>query len=367
MSTFRHRIQLANPIGSRDGTLNADSKMKNMVVENVEGDLVALKRPGVTKTTELPPGLAQGLFSLNGTAYAIVDDKLYGPFSPGGGGTGSNGWVKIPTDTIAFSLSRRVLKIGVQLVYLDTDTHKTWFSSDATNWTSADWVGTVYPKGDQGYLNGAMYLWNSDSATNKLLTAATSDFITWTMLEDQDYFSDFRYNYTVTHNGVIISFNGGTGLSPKTYSTVDGITWSEPVITQLPSYVYGGKFISYNGALYAIPYGSYIYDKAVYKSIDNGVTWAQITSDWGVTSQKLVSCIVTSEGLLAVFQDKETWTSADGITWTKKNYTLPSGSGVMNFGQLVSIGYDLFLVGCEMSSKNVFKLVDSSAPVGASL
>lgn len=90
------RLPLCYPIESRDGTLNADSKMKNMVVENVEGELVAVKRPGVTNRAELPPGLAQGLFSLNGMAYAIVDDKLYGPFTPGGGGSsGSSGWVQI--------------------------------------------------------------------------------------------------------------------------------------------------------------------------------------------------------------------------------------------------------------------------------
>ena len=70
------RLPLCYPIESRDGTLNADSKMKNMVAENVEGELVAVKRPGVTKATELPAGLAQGLFSLNGISYAIVNDKL---------------------------------------------------------------------------------------------------------------------------------------------------------------------------------------------------------------------------------------------------------------------------------------------------
>lgn len=90
------RLPLCYPLESRDGTLNADSKMKNVVAENVEGELIAVKRPGVTKQSELPPGLAQGLFSLNGVAYAIVNDTLYGGFTPGGsGGTGSNGWVQI--------------------------------------------------------------------------------------------------------------------------------------------------------------------------------------------------------------------------------------------------------------------------------
>lgn len=90
------RLTLCHPLESRDGTLNADSKMKNVVAENVEGELVAVKRPGVTNQSELPPGLAQGLFSLNGMAYSIVDDKLYGPFTPGGGGgSGSSGWVQV--------------------------------------------------------------------------------------------------------------------------------------------------------------------------------------------------------------------------------------------------------------------------------
>ena len=90
------RLKLCHPLESRDGTLNADSKMKNMVAKNVEGELIAVKRPGVTNATELAPGLAQGLFSLNGVAYGIVNDTLYGPFTPGGGGgTGSAGWVQI--------------------------------------------------------------------------------------------------------------------------------------------------------------------------------------------------------------------------------------------------------------------------------
>lgn len=90
------RLKLCHPLESRDGTLNADSKMKNMVAENVEGELVAVKRPGVTKDSELAPGLAQGLFSLNGVAYGIVNDTFFGPFTPGSGGsTGGGGWEQI--------------------------------------------------------------------------------------------------------------------------------------------------------------------------------------------------------------------------------------------------------------------------------
>ena len=71
------RLKLCHPLESRDGTLNADSKMKNMVAENVEGDLVAVKRPGVTKSIDLPAGLAQGLTYLNGSLYSMSGDVLY--------------------------------------------------------------------------------------------------------------------------------------------------------------------------------------------------------------------------------------------------------------------------------------------------
>lgn len=78
------RLNLCNSLESRDGTLVADAKLKNAVVENIEGSLVVVKRPGITLKTELAPGLAQGLFSLNGLIYAIVNDTFY--FGDGGGG-----------------------------------------------------------------------------------------------------------------------------------------------------------------------------------------------------------------------------------------------------------------------------------------
>lgn len=50
------RLNLCNSLESRDGTLVADAKLKNAVVENIEGALVVVKRPGITLKTELAPG-----------------------------------------------------------------------------------------------------------------------------------------------------------------------------------------------------------------------------------------------------------------------------------------------------------------------
>ena len=93
------RLKLCHPLESRDGTLNADSKMKNMVAENVEGELVAVKRPGVTNATDVAGGLVtgQGMIGLNGQLYVVAGDKLYGfaASSIGSGSGSSKTWVQI--------------------------------------------------------------------------------------------------------------------------------------------------------------------------------------------------------------------------------------------------------------------------------
>ena len=95
MSAYRHRLKLSNPLESRDGTLAKDAKLKNMVTEIIEGKPWAVKRPGITNSVELPTGLAQGVFGMNGKAYAIVNDSIYGPLSltnnSGGGGSEAAG------------------------------------------------------------------------------------------------------------------------------------------------------------------------------------------------------------------------------------------------------------------------------------
>ena len=94
------RLKLCHPLESRDGTLNADSKMKNMVVENVEGELVAVKRPGVAIATDLVSGLpsgvtAQGLAYFNGSVFSMSSDVLSRTV-PGGGAVGASWDEAIP-------------------------------------------------------------------------------------------------------------------------------------------------------------------------------------------------------------------------------------------------------------------------------
>ena len=74
------RLNLCNPLESRDGTIAKDSRMKNLLVENIEGVPTAIKRPGIENGFAGIPGgsqSGQGMVSLNGGLYCIFDDVLY--------------------------------------------------------------------------------------------------------------------------------------------------------------------------------------------------------------------------------------------------------------------------------------------------
>ena len=94
------RLPLSADLESRDGTLARDARMKNALLEQIEGDVWAVKRPGVTNATDVAGGAAagQGMISLNGQVYIVAGDKLYNIAASsvgGGGGGASGGWVQI--------------------------------------------------------------------------------------------------------------------------------------------------------------------------------------------------------------------------------------------------------------------------------
>lgn len=267
--------------------------------------------------------------------------------------------------TLPFTKWKEVFSVAGQLVYVDTSKSKTWFSSDGKAWTSANWIGADYPSGVRSFLNGYAYFWETDYDPDFIYSWKSADFISWTLQAERESFANFTSDLEVVHSGASRRFHD-SGSTYTTFSTNDGLAWSESVATNLPADSSVRKIVSHGGALYAIPYGTATY-KTVYKSTDNGITWSAITTNWGVTSQYLIDCVSTTQGLLAVFQDKETWVSVDGVTWIKKVYTLPSGASILNNGQMVPISSDLLLVGCGASRNTVFKLIESSGPVGIPL
>ena len=282
------------------------------------------------------------------------------------------------TTTLPFTPNSaiKVLSINGALVFTELSTQKTWGSQNGINWVSTPWVDWTiedgYPLWNCVYFNGEMWYFGTAADSRYFDFVKTTDFLHW-MYPGSFYgpspaepMSDFFANMLlVVSGGAIRAFRMVSASFVTVYSSTDGITWSG-VETNLPYDFYIYKIVAFGGALFSIPRGLTTY-KSVYRSDDNGMTWTNLTTDWGIPTATLIDCIATTTGLLAVFTNKETWTSADGVVWTKKNYTLPSGSNILNNGVILPLGSELLMVGCGTTSKNVFKLVDSSGPVGIPL
>lgn len=275
------------------------------------------------------------------------------------------------------SSTNKVLSVDNTLVFPELSGTRTWFSADATSWAASSWIDWTDVSGRPlAYgirFNGEMLFFETSAESSYFFNfSKTADFLHWVNVGEfkvqfenlafDDPFSNFFYNMKmVVHGGAIRAFRMASGTTfVHRYSTTDGISWADAE-TNLPYSSYISRIVSYAGYLFAIPSGNATY-KSVYRSADGGISWECITTDWGVTSTTLVDCAATSNGLMAVFYDKETWMSADGITWEKKSYTLPSGTGTLYNGVILPIGSNLFMVGCGTTKKNVFKLVDSSGP-----
>lgn len=384
MSKFRHRIVLANSIESRDGTMNADSKMKNMVTESVEGELVAVKRPGITSDVELPPGLAQGLFSLNGLAYAIVDDSMF-EFSTAvtGGGTGgseetNSGWIQVP-GAMPFTLEPHMFAGAINgaifaIGWVNNDeggiSYYCYSSVDGLSWMMSGYNGSALGYSGKTLLKDGVILGFHNNATswNKLWFGKSSDGDAWQSKEiptpfdveiSQQLMSKyFMEGIMVVHGGLLLAFIKWRNSVWHVCSSVDGEVLSNSTQTNLFLSEYIKKIISHNGDLYAI--GGIGWSR-FWKSSDNGVTWSVFS---GIGAD-LIDCVSADDGILVLTANNETWIIDDQGIVTKKNYTLPDSP--MKNGHLLAVGPDFFMIGCGDSYNTVFKLVDSSGPVGTPL
>lgn len=76
------RLPLAQLITTRDGTLSKDSLMQNMIQETQPGKIESVKRPGTPLVQGgIPAGTPQGMFTLQGQYYTIVNNVVYNVIS----------------------------------------------------------------------------------------------------------------------------------------------------------------------------------------------------------------------------------------------------------------------------------------------
>ena len=74
------RIPLSQPIETRNGYLNTDSKCVNGYFEMLNGKREFVKRPGLTTVTTspaLPSAQAQGIYYFNNYLYIVINNVVY--------------------------------------------------------------------------------------------------------------------------------------------------------------------------------------------------------------------------------------------------------------------------------------------------
>ena len=325
------RIPLYSTLESRDGTLAADANLKNAVVENIEGALVVAKRPGITLQTELAPGLAQGLFSLGGVSYGIVNDTFWGPFTPGSGGASSGiTWeavegavLPVPCydginnvqyySPISFQFDG---KIFVREPLFDSSVlFRT--STDLISWNAVgSYPLNLSPTVAVPFL-GMVFLFDFEFST---YVAYSPTGYGWTEVEVIENFPEYvRSNVVVM--GSTLYVIGRTGSVTYIYKTTNGTTFTKTAISGIPSTNQDAKriLIAFNGKLYALPtIAGSAYD-SVYSSND-GTTWDLVVQHWGVSIQMNYGSSVFDgkiyiAGMTADLYSR-VYSMSDGVSWT---------------------------------------------------
>lgn len=197
------------------------------------------------------------------------------------------------TTTLPFTptTTKKVIAAGGQFVFPETlTTKKTWFSSDAINWASSAWTSVGVPPLRYNVRVGSETWYFETSQLDSAFYdfVKTSDFLNFTYvgeLEPPGGINDFFYNMKIVlSGGQVRAFRISAGSFITVYSTTDGIAWTA-VETNLPYSAYISRIVSFGGYLFSIPTGGASY-KSVYRSSDNGLTWALLTSDWESRPQR---------------------------------------------------------------------------------
>lgn len=236
----------------------------------------------------------------------------------------------------------RPFVLGSQIQIAEHDYKRTWKSSNGIDWASTPWSGvSSLPPGPGGtaFVEAAGGIVNYYYYSQYIYAVITFDGHSWDYLGGSSLprlpsldHANNAMTFTVVHGGVVFRFTLSGGAAYVT-SSADAYTFSESVQTNLPL-TYASNYepfliVSFGGYLWSIPRGT---AKAVYKSA-NGISWSLVTSDLSISSESIVSCTADGSGIIALTSAGHTWTTTDGITWTKKSYTeiaaIAGGSGNM--------------------------------------
>lgn len=360
------RLPIAGSLESRDGTLEKDARLKNCVVEVIEGKPWAVKRPGIGNASAPVSGPAQGMIYMNGMIYGVVNDVLFGaaanaPPPP------QKDWVKVG-DNNTTGITRRLNMYPIvaegMLVIIDaryTLPSFAYTSTDGVNWTQTplNIIGGNASDLGNAISNNIIFT----TAIQKFGTVfvahrkgfgrwTSTDLITWTrgpdpiyLINGQIYDSNYSFGAFIYSGLPPIHVNGGvlrTGgfeRPANAYSdehrdgyefTTDGLTYNY-VMT---GYWEGGRVqaqnmpidntivINFNGINFCYGYSQ---PRQVFRT-DDGVTLIQEDSNFSDLALADGFKFIEFKGELLALTSDKIYASADGLSWAEKQYLSKYGA-----------------------------------------
>lgn len=372
------RLSVCNQLESRDGTLSKDAKLKNLLIEQIDGKSTAIKRPGVENGfAGITAGVGQGIVSLDGSLYVITDDTLY----IGGGGYGSGGGVQtiepwrpeeeyevddevsydgsrwtsitstrgvpppsgwnevssgenwqqvsgaiLPTSVTGGSFDYPAVEFGGKMWIIDapqSTSYPFWNSTDLVSWTA---VGSYPPTVSVSGLtvfSGKIWIWDSVNY------AYSTNGVSWT--EGSATGSGAGSAVMKDFDGVLCGlkyFNAG--FTHYWIQSNDGIAFTE-TLTNLPTAGSVRRLVKLGGVFYAIPNGynqtaAQNASTVIYSSTD-GVTWTSLGSAWGISRRYYEVAVFSGKCYVIGGQDasgtltNSVYSSSDMSTWNLESYT----------------------------------------------
>lgn len=318
------RVQLVEPLETRDQTTNFDSKMVNCITErSVRGGIMARKRPGIQAALQGVVGVGQGITNYQNSVYSVSGDFL-NSFAGGAAltavqATGTAAWSKrVGAFTVGFN--GKLWVMGGWSTGTGTPLNDVWNSTDGANWTQ---VASTSPwaargKGQLIVFNNTMFLLGGAASTTGTHYGdvwSTTDGVHWTQTSTAAFPGRRRFGACVFNGQLWVA--GGEGADATTnnwphtmfsdvYTSIDGAAWTKTV-AQAPWIARSNfAFFGINGRLRVV--GGELTDP-----------FTNATSDL--------------------------WSSADGVTWTRDSAN-PFGvaaSSVWPVGAFTSFGMDFTL------------------------
>jgi hypothetical protein len=343
------KLPLYAGLKSRDGTLDRDQFMKNVFVEKggkEDGGVQTFRRPGLSLYGTNTSGVGQGI-----TGFLDPDDNEYlfqangGTLYNAGVPAPGNDWDEIAEDNVDFTVSGGIIPTGLNVLRF----------------------------------GGLLWLIGQASTSRFVVFYSSDDGVTWTTLVDvalgtSGYPPNAVPMFAFVHDSYLYVVTNIIGQD--VWRSADGATWTQMTASMGVSPTSNRGFaevVSFNGDLYAFVYensGGNATNIPVYKSTDDGATWATVSGNhefeaigapvrvfYGVAAYNGYLWVV---GGFSTGRGQQVWRSSDGVTWAQvgSNAFTP-GSTNGDSISLLAAGGVLFAFVCSGANANkIYRTTD---------